>query len=124
MALKATVLDAVKVAVQAIEDLAVVGRHQERTPTVYAPGGATVYTTRVFDVKVVVTTFNQREIEADRDLASDAKIMVFHQDGSPIPKLNDTLTVNGLQYRIMRSKPQYVGSEIGFSTVQARPLSA
>lgn len=122
MGLQATVLKAVQTAVKAIGDLAVPAIHTIRTATVYAPGGATQYTTENQDVDVVISSFESKEIEADRELASDTKILVFN--AKVIPKLNDTLTVNGKQYRVMRGKPVYAGSEIAFSTVQARPLSA
>jgi len=120
MSLQATVLRAVQTAIQAIDDLAVSASHISRTPTIYSPGGATVYDVKTYSVKAVITSYDQKEILVDRELASDAKILVFHEQ--VIPKLNDTLTVNGKQYRIMRSQPTYAGSEIAFSTVQARPL--
>jgi hypothetical protein len=120
MGMQATVLKAVKTAVKAIGDLAVPATHMIRTATVYAPGGATQYTSTNQAVDVVISSYESKEIEEDRELASDVKILVFN--AKVIPKLNDMLTVNDKQYRVMRSKPTYAGSEIAFSTVQARPL--
>jgi hypothetical protein len=120
--LRKTVLQAVDQAVKAIGDLAVPAVHTSRVATVYTPGGATVYTLTNYEITVVLTSFEQKEIEEDREAASDVKILVFHEKA--VPQLNDTITVNGKQYRVMRRKPTYAGSEIAFSTVQARPLSA
>jgi len=133
MGLQATVLKAVQTVVRILDDLAIPGTHLERTPTTYTPGGPVIYGPPVtHDVKVVITSFTEREIEEDRSRASDVKLIVFHE--TAIPKLNDTITVKNvaragavpttIQFRVMRGVPTYAGSEIAFSTVQARPLSA
>ena len=122
MGMTAMVLQAVDAAVKAIADLAVPATHMIRTATVYAPGGATQYTFVNQSVRIVISSYESKEIEADRELASDVKMMVF--EAKVVPKLNDMITASGKQYRVMRAKPTYAGSEIAFSTVQARPFSA
>lgn len=122
MGLQATVLAAVQTALSAIEDLAIPAKLTHRVPTTYAPGAAVVYTLTTYDVKVVISSFTEKEIEADRDKATDTKLMVFHEE--VVPELNDTLTFNGKQFRVMNGVPTYAGSEIAFSTVQARPLKS
>ena len=122
MDLATTVIKAVGQAKAALGTLAIPAILLKRNPLVHTPGQATTYNTQSHSIKVVLTSFDQKEIEADREKASDVKIIVFHDQAIPQP--NDTITAIGLQFRVMRSQPTYAGSEIAFSTVQGRPLGA
>lgn len=116
------ILFGVDQALKAIGNLAIPAKHTYRIQNVFTPGQAVSYTLEVYDVKVVLTSYSKKEIEDDRDAASDIKMLVFHEKA--IPLLNDTITVQNKQYRVMRATPTYAGTEIAFSTVQARPLGA
>lgn len=120
--MQARILAAVDAAVNAIGDLAIPAIHTARVQVPFTPGSSVTYQVTNYKVRVVLGAYTEKEIEQDRDLASDVKIMVFDEKVPPQP--NDTLTVNGVQYRVMRRNPTHAGSEVAFSTVQARPLGA
>ena len=105
-----------------LDDLAYSAEFIKRIKDPYTPGQSITYTETSYTLKVVIIGYDQSEIDGDRIQAQDAKIIVFNSS-SVIPEPNDTITVNAIQYRVIRNQPLYAGSEIILSIVQARPLN-
>lgn len=117
----AMTLKAIKQLKKALGDLAVDMTLKTRVQNEYVPGQPVTYTDTDATVKGVITKFRREEIDGTMVQAIDSLIIVFPTEGSVIPKQNDQVILDAFQFRVVRCDPVYVGSEIAFCTVQARP---
>ena len=121
--LQATVLKGVQTAKKALGDLAINCILKSRTPAAYVPGQPVSYNESSKTVKGVVTKYRKDEIDGTMIQSHDVLIILFlNDDLSGIPKLNDTVTANGVVYRVMSNNPMFAGSEIAFNMIQGRPV--
>lgn len=118
--LKQQVLDSVKAVKLAVQDLAVDATLVVRGDPTYVPGSAPTYGTSNVAVKVVLSSFEFKEIDGDRIRASDVQGLVFPEEGKPIPKPNDQLTISSVTYRIISNERVMAGDEAALSRLQLR----
>lgn len=125
-ALKATILAAVKIAEQAVDDLKLVAQHVRRGAPDYVPGLPVTYPEILTPVTIVFTRFQTKEIDNDRVMSSDWKGLVFFVDGLPDFKTNDVIRiasvgdVQGGDYRIVYDDKVSVGDRVALHQLQLR----
>ena len=116
--LKSTIIDAVKVAKLAEQDLAIAATCVKRGPAVYVPGSAPTYAETLSDISVVITGYKANEIDGDRIKASDIQGFVFNE--SIMPRVNDLVRFGGKSYRVISENPVMAGDSIALNQLQLR----
>lgn len=132
--LKATVLSAVATAKQAVQDLAIPASLVSRTAQAYVPGQPVTEIEVVTPIKMVLVRYKISEIDGERVQATDWQALVFHDDGTPVPKANDVIRVNRFamssigvgaettlaDYRVIDNARTMAGDVVALSQVQLR----
>lgn len=116
--LKNQILGAVKQAKLALQDLAVDATITSRSPNQYVPGQPATYTETVTSTKAVLTTYESKEINGTTILSTDVRALIFV--GDAVPAVNDLMTIDSKNYRVMDCKPIMVGLQVTVSDVQLR----
>ncbi len=120
--MKALTLAAVEKMKLAMQDLLVDLSLKTRVQNAYVPGSPVTYTDTTATVKGVISKYRHDEIDGTLIKYSDILLLVFPTTVSVIPKQNDVVVLPDLrECRVINSDPTYVGSDIAFSMVQARP---
>ena len=115
--LKSQVLQAVKAAKSAVQDLAVDALLVRGVARAFVPGQPAAYDETTSPLKLIVTRFDNKEIDGERIMASDLKAIVF---GEVQTYANDYVTMASKSYRFVASRPSMVGSEVAASELQLR----
>ena len=120
--LKQQVLAGVEAAKLACQDLAMSAVLIVQGEVTHVPGFAPEPATDEYDVKIVVSKYNSKEIDGDRILASDEQALIFPEDGQPVPKLNDRIFVSTFdkEYRIQNAEYVRAGDDIALTIAQLR----
>jgi hypothetical protein len=117
--LKADVLAAIEESRTALQDLLTEVRVLTRTPpAVHVPGSPVVYTEAELSMKMVITRFEEREIDGQRIKTSDVKAILYPIDGDVT--LNDIIIFDNTSYRVLNNQPVMVGNQVGVHTLQLR----
>lgn len=123
--LKDQVLNAVVSAKLALQDLAVDAIHIEQGEITYIPGTTPDYSTESSTpVKIVITNYDDKEIDNDRIMSTDLQGIIFFEgtDITNEPKPNSVIRVTSLStdYRVINGKKILVGNRIAISILQLR----
>lgn len=123
--LKAQLIAAVREAVTALGDLAVVASHVRMAQPTHVPGTTPTLVETLYSVKVVITGYSVRELAqlGDRVQASDRQAIVLPLDGNvlnPPPKPNDLIRTGSINYRIIHAEHILAGTDTIASTLQLR----
>lgn len=120
--MKALTLAAVEKMKTAMQDLLVDLTFKARVQDAYVPGAPVTHTETSTTVKGVISKYRHDEVDGTLIQYSDILLLVFPNSASAIPKQNDVVVLPDLrECRVINSDPTYVGSDIAFSMVQARP---
>lgn len=126
-ALKASILDAVQAAEEAVDDLKIAAQYVKRGAAVYVPGFAPTYPETLTDVYVIMVRFESREVDGDRIMASDWKGIVFYKPTLPEFQLNDMIRfaddhgdVKAGDYRITYNDQVTVGGRTALHQLHLR----
>lgn len=119
--LTASIKQAIKSIEKNLDDLAIdVTIQSSAASSPYTPGQSQLPSTTSYIIRGVVTSYKFHEIDNDRILSSDVQLLIFSMD-IPLPKSNDYALFNAKKYRVVTSKPIFLGSAHVASTVQLRP---
>jgi hypothetical protein len=118
--LKSTVLGAVESAKQAVGDLAIPANLIRRGEAIFVPGSPPTYPETQYDVKIVITSFQTKEIDEQRIRSSDRKGLIFPESGQPTPQPNDLIEAGGSLFRIIYNDKVMAGDAVALSQVHLR----
>lgn len=119
--LKSIVLSAVEALREAVADLKVPATLTRRTANPYVPGAAPTFTEASHRVEVVYQRYAEREIDHDRIKASDYKAILFRDQTSPPPAVNDLVVIDSNSFRVINPQHVMVGDAVAVTVAQLRP---
>lgn len=120
--LKQTVLDAVKAAEVAAQDLLTEAFLINRTVGAHVPGADPVYTETRTSIKLSLYSYRDHEIDGDRIRQSDMRAIGFPSSVLQALKPNDTILVGTTYYRVYANLPIMVGDIVGVHQLQLRVI--
>lgn len=121
MSLRGLTVKAVERLKTALGDLAIDMTLKTRTKNAYVPGASITYAESEVPVKGVITKYRADEVDGTMIKKEDYLVIVFPPTNKAIPQPNDVLENGSTELRIVSNNPMFIGSEIAFNLVQARP---
>lgn len=118
--LQQTVLDAVKAAEVAAQDLLVDCSLVNRTAGTHVPGQSPTYTETRTPIKLALYSYRDHEIDGDRIRQSDMRAIGFPNTVVQTLKPNDLILVDLVYYRVYANLPIKVGSQVAVHQLQLR----
>ena len=120
--LKATMLDAVRSAKTALQDLAQDATLYRRTTPTYVPGQPVSYEdTAGVAVKLVVVQFDRHEIDGSRVQYGDRKGVLISDEDVSTTKVGDKVVLGSSSYVIVNPELFSIGSEVAVVQFHMRP---
>jgi hypothetical protein len=121
--LKETVLAGVATAKKSVQNLAIPAKLVVRTVQDHIPGLPVGHDETIYDIKIVLSAYKEKEIDNDRIKANDLAGLIFPEDGQPVPEANFLVRYGpgfSFEYRIIANNKVMAGDTVALSQVQLR----